>query len=626
MKYIKIFFILLILMFSVNIVSATTLNITTLSNNVTYSNVTEYSTDSTGVPILLSTNIITDNIIGRQNLSVEFHRSGTKTALISVRKNGVEIASSSTTSLTYTLFQFNTTDFTWQVGDIYEVWGYVGSGCCAGDSVYIRNLNMSYDISSFPLQLLSPANGSNVISPFNITWKEAPLNFSYTYQVSTDSSFINIVTSGTVSSTLTQNISVPLTLNSGTYYWRVANTSGNYSNWFNFTVAPVSSLPGTLNVTVFDETNTSYRLSNFTAELYNGGGGLLSVYKTNSTTSGWANFTFAQHGIVQTEYLLRVIPTGLNSSYKERSQIVTPNATVIFYSPNSSSENVTQNILVLNDITTLFPFADTKISIFKNNSLMYSNYFDVAASVSVWLIYGQQYSIQLESGNNILNYGYFVSTYSGTQTLIVSDFSINTSIQQPFVYNITHTTSDITLNWNLSGGTLTSLNFNIYKGNNTNLVYNLSTLVEHGQAIYVVTNTSDIYYITFEACYSGSTTCATTSFVIDYRAGTRPSSNTTTGTWNGLPIGMGLSMCNSNYCLPQSWLNWFSVIIVLLIILGTGAIHSGIGNIAALTVLLGFEYYGWFVPSSTNDANNYLTMGITGGLLLLSILLKMVRR
>jgi len=191
MKYIKVFLILLILMFSVSVVSATTLNITTLSNNVKYSNVTERTTNSV-TPVLLSSITINDSIFGRQNLTVEFHSTYTISAAeVSLRKNGVEVGRSSTTSLTYTIFQFNTTEnFTWQVGDTYELWGFVHTPSV---TAYYRNFNMSYDISSYPLQLLSPANGSTFIGSFNITWREAPLNFSYTYQVSTDSNPNNIV-------------------------------------------------------------------------------------------------------------------------------------------------------------------------------------------------------------------------------------------------------------------------------------------------------------------------------------------------------------------------------------------------------------------------------------------------
>ncbi len=609
MNYKIIFGILLFLIFSINVASATTLNVSQLSNNIKYSNATEYSTDCVNCPVLLSTITITNSIIGRQNLTVEFKKSGTKAAYISIRKNGVEITSSSTASLTYISYQFNTTDFTWNVGDIYELYAYVGSGCCGGDLVYVRNFNMSYDIASFPLQAVFPTNGSNVTSPTNITWKEAPLNFSYDYIIASDNQFINTIQTGTISSSTTQNITVPLSLDIGTYFWKVTNSSGNYSNIFNFTVNPAPATPGRFNITVWDEQNISKQILNYSVQLYNS---TSVVVKNSSYPSGWTNFSTE---ISSGEYLIIVVPGFGYTNYYQRMVLNTSPSNVTMYVPNGTNNTIDLVAFSLYDLTSLFPFTTSTISVYKGELLQDKSYFSADGTHPVYMIQGTNYQIQIQNGNNIFVYQNYIPLASGTSQITTSNFFINTSNINPFTFNLTSSISDITLNWNDANNSLSQFNFTVHKGDPMVQICQLTTSVKHGQSICIIDNTT-IYHVIFLATMTDGTFKNQTMY-IDYRVGTRQNS-TGTSTIDGNATGIGFIWNYGTFVMPNWVYNWISVILVIVLFGSFGARDAGFGAIIGSVVLLIFEGVGWFRPID-NDATQALVMGLSIAFLVFSV-------
>lgn len=479
------------------------------------------------------------------------------------------------------------------------------------------SLTTSWNVTalSYPIELLTPADTASVTSPVTLTWREWPAIMPHTYQISSDAAFINIVASGTVTST-TENFSVTTALTEGTYYWHVKNDSGSYTSSRSLTITPTSALPGQLNISVIDERYYNKSILNFSAELYQGSGSTSTMIVQNTTT-GWVNLSYASHGITQTEYLLRIIPNLGNASYAERSILVTPNATPVVYVPNSSENTIDLIAFKLQDDTGFFPYTQTRIYLYNNGSLMSSGYFDAEAKNSVYLIRGVSYSITLNHMDmHIQNWGNYIAVATGTANLVVSNFDANATLIYPFSYNISYNASEITLNYQ-SLSNITSLNFQITKGNTTNVVHSFSTTVTFGQSQYIVTNTSDIYYVTFYALNQQGWN--NRSFVIDYRLGTRRDS-TGTSTIDGSPIGIGFKFDSGTFTMPDWVYNLISIILTILLLGTFGAKHSKEGGVITTVFLLILASWGWFRPLGSYDANNYGTMALTGGLVFLSVL------
>ncbi len=91
-----------------------------------------------------------------------------------------------------TSFFWNNTNLLYGTNYTFHIFAYNNSG----------ELNSSYEIvnkamtTPITLQLLSPENGTTAASPTQLMWKEWPENAPYTYQISSDFQFINIITSG----------------------------------------------------------------------------------------------------------------------------------------------------------------------------------------------------------------------------------------------------------------------------------------------------------------------------------------------------------------------------------------------------------------------------------------------
>ena len=89
----------------------------------------------------------------------------------------------------------------------------------------------------------------------------------------------------------------------------------------------------------------------------------------------------------------------------------------------------------------------------------------------------------------------------------------------------------------------------------------------------------------------------------------------------GLPIGTGYKWDYGTFTMPNWIYNWVSLVLIITLIASFGGYHSGLGGIISLIIAILLEGWGFFRPlGDTTDPNNYITMGLTGGILLLTVI------
>ncbi len=603
MKLKNILLIFIILMSFINVTSALT-NVTISSNNLTYAD-NSSTVVSNPSYILLKSIIITQNISGIQNTSFMMRTiSFGSTAYGKIYKNGVPIGteqSSTTSGGPFDTFTENITQ-SWNVGDTFELWGYRTT--FAG---YVQNFQMSYDIVTYPFQLLSPTNGSTITSPVTLIWREAPIDINYTYQVATDSGFLNILTTGIVSNPIGGNISINISLNPGTYYWHVKNSTGAYLPAFNFTIVTTPPVPGRFNISVWDEVNKSLPILNYTAQVQNS----TTVLTKTSSTTGWVNFSPSE--VSSGEYLIYVTPGTNYLNYYPRMVLATSPTNVTMYLPNSTNATINIVSFSLLDVNGKFPYDTSTITILRGGYVLDKSYFSSDGTHAVYLIQGLNYQIIIQNGNNIFSSNYIPSG-SGTSTITINDMTVNMSNVYPFQYNITYNSEEVILNWNDVKGILNSLNFTVYKGVPEIVQCQLTTSVPMGQTICSIDNTVQ-YHVIFSA--NTTTGFINQSFYIDYSTGFIKN-QTGVNPIDGSPMGIGFNMHYGSFTMPQWVYNWVSLLIVILLAGSFGARFANIGAIVVGIVLLILESVGWFVPVTTVD--NTVIMGITGSLTFFAIL------
>ena len=414
----------------------------------------------------------------------------------------------------------------------------------------------------------------------------------YTYQVATDNTFLNIVASGTGTMTNENGSSGAISLDAGTlYYWRVTNGLGNVSSIFSLTTATPVIVPGRLNITAFDEQNWTSRIMTFSAQIYN------STYTTNrSTTTGWVNFSSSE--VASGEYLVRIIP---NASFASRSTLVTSPTNVTVYIPSTSNTIDTVAFYLL-DYTNQFPWQQSVFQLNKNNTVMHSAYFDADAKVAAYLIRGDSYGVTVIHGANLQNWGNYISTASGNVEVVIMDIGVNSTLRNPFVYNVTWNTSDITLRWSDSFNVMNNMNFTIYKGPGKTQVHQVITTVSRGTSQYIVTNTSDIYYVMVSA--STVNGFRNQSYVFDYRAGQAATEDESPElyTWSYGSVTI------------EAWVKNAFAVVVLMILAGSfGAMHRGEG--AIITGIMSLIFWKWTWLSATGAG-----VGFLGALVLFAVL------
>jgi len=462
-----------------------------------------------------------------------------------------------------------------------------------------------------PLESLTPLNGTTVETPVTFTWREYPTHTPYTLYIATDNQYINIVSQTLISSGVDENFTTTISgLTPGTkYWWKVKSYSGLYTDSMNFTV---SQARGSFNVTVFDECNMSKMIYDYTMHLYNT---TSIVVKTSNTTTGWTNFNETE--ILAGEYLLIVVPKDEFDNYYQRMVLANSPDNVTMYVPNSTTpNNINLITFSLQDTTGFFPYQTSTITISRGGIVMDKSYFSVDGTHQVYLLQGVNYQVTIQYGDNVFYGNNFMPLTSGSHTITINDFSVDTTSLDPFLYNITHTQDTITLNWNDVGGVLSSLNFTVRNLTSNIQICDLITSVGYGQSVCSINNQSAFYVIFSAKLIDG--TYQNTSFVVDYTYGVRKSS-TGISPIDGSPIGIGFKWDYGTWVTPDWIYNWVSLILILLLAGSFGGYHSGLGGIITIIIALLLELWGFFNPLGDADPKNIITMGITGGILLLAI-------
>lgn len=359
----------------------------------------------------------------------------------------------------------------------------------------------------------------------------------------------------------------------------------------NFTTTTTAPTPGQFNITVFDEQLWNTRIQTFYAQIYN-----TTSLINKTATAGWVNLSSAEIG--SGEYFIRIIP---NSSYASRSVLATSPGNVSVWIPSTANTIDTINFYLL-DYTNKFPWDISYLVISKNNSVMHSSYFDADAKVGTYLIRGDSYTISVYNGDNMQQWGNYISSASGNVEVVVINIGANTTALNPFVYNLTWSNSDITLQWNDANNVMSSINYSIYKGASKSLVHSLVTSVKYGSSAYTVTNTSDVYYA-YVSAYTTSGWRNQTQ-IIDYRSGNAPTEaeSAKLHTW-----GYG------SVTVPNWIKNVFAVVALMILAGSFGALHRGEGAIFTGFMALLFWKLTWLDLGGA-------AVGFLGGLVLFAVL------
>ena len=453
------------------------------------------------------------------------------------------------------------------------------------------------NVSNSTITALTPANSSSSVSvPVTFTWKEWPKDLPHTIYIATDSQFLNIVYTATVTPGINDMFTTSVSgLSEGVqYWWKVKNNSGSYTNTMTFTTGYMPPTPGRFNITVFDERNWTTCISTFSAQIYN-----TTTMINKNTTTGWINLSSAEIGSGQ--YFIQIIP---NSSYASRSILATSPGNVSIWIPATTNTIDTINFYLL-DYTNRFPWDISYLVMTKNNSVMHSSYFDADAKVGIYLIRGDSYTISVYNGDQMQQWGNYISTASGNVEVVIINVGANTTALNPFVYNLTWSNSDITMGWNDEGSVMSSINYSIYKGVGKSLVHSLVTSVSYGSSSYTVTNTSDIYYV----YVSASTTSGwkNQTQVIDYRSGMSASEAESPKlyTWS-----------YGSATVPHWIMNIFAIVALMILAGSFGALHRGEGAIFTGFMALLFWKLTWL------DLGG-VAVGFLGGLVLFAVLYAM---
>lgn len=478
-----------------------------------------------------------------------------------------------------------TFDWTFDNGGSFEV---IGSATYTADNLTI-NKTWNVTVLEYLLTPASPANNSNQNTTLTLSAREWPSDPSYTWYVSTDNQFINIIQQGSGSvdnETITGSVTG---LYEGiTYYWRFKNNSGGYSDVWQFTTNTTAATPGRLNITARDE-KTNAEMSSFNVTLYNN-----TAVLSKLSTAGWANFSASE--VTSNEYLVRVDA----ADHAPRNVLVTSPANLTVYLPNSTDNTINTLAFYLVDTTGKFPWSGSIMTISKNSSTMVSSYFDADAKVTAYLIQGDSYKITISYNNNIQEWGNYIPISSGNVEMMLTNIAINETELMPFVYNFTYDTSGITLEWSDAGGALSSLNYTIYKGAARTQVHQLITSVDHGQSTYIITNTSDIYYISFSANTTHGDRMR--MFAYDPRAGTQRTDQGKKSVWS-----------YGGFTVPDWVYTVVAIIAIIALAAGFGAIHAELGAIISIVMTILFMYWGILRGPGA-------TIGFFGGLGVVTVL------
>lgn len=324
------------------------------------------------------------------------------------------------------------------------------------------------DIFFEPHATLITPDATEFIETATLQFKTSPSPLQVSYQIALDQSFYSIINSGTSSG------SISINLPANTYYWRVQQPDGVFTESRTFIITEPEPTPGYLNFTIRNE-------------LTNGAVSATVLILNNTTTlqKTGNTITFNSSEVIAGNYSVQLNATGYTTRFYD---VVSPGNYTLYVLPNANASVVYFSLI---DNTNTFQYDSTKLEIIKqtpNGSLVvHHSYFDATGFSIATLNNFDNYILKVvsDSGHEKI-LGNYIQAGQTTVQLVISDIILkenNSSLYGGFTYNLTKSESAIKLDWINPNNALTDLMlFQIYKNNE--LVMNISTDAPFGSINY----------------------------------------------------------------------------------------------------------------------------------------------
>lgn len=354
----------------------------------------------------------------------------------------------------------------------------------------VLDLNIYYE----PHIALITADETTFDNAAILLFQPNPSTLSASFQIAIDQNFYGIVTSGISNGTI--NASLP----PGSYYWRVQQPDGSWTEPRSFTIMPAPVIPGSLNFTIRNE------LTNATVSA--------TVLISNETTTlqkTGSTITFNSSQVVAGNYSVRVNQTNYSARFYE---VESPgNYTFYILPTNLTTNNASVVYFSLVDNTNQFQYNSTKLEIIKqtpNGSIVVtSNYFDASGFVVATLNQYDNYILKVVSDlgqERIL--GNYIQAGQQTVQLVIADISLKDTTNSTFggfSYNLSKSEAGIKLEWlNQNESLLNPFEFYIYKDGD--LVLNITSDAPFGSINYVENNSGLDPNSTYRIVFTANTT------------------------------------------------------------------------------------------------------------------------
>jgi len=281
----------------------------------------------------------------------------------------------------------------------------------------------------------------------------------------------------------------------------------------------------------------------------------------------------------------------LTYPYKRSVLIDSPGNYTVFLPNAATNETIDLINFKLNDYTGKFKWSNTILYLSKNNSIISSNFFDADAKIQSYLIRGDSYSIIAINNitGDIYSWGNYVASGSGNIDIVLSELGANTTKYAPFNFTVAISTSTITTEWRDISTVLNSINILIQEGESKTIVHNITSSAKYGSDQYIITNSSDVYYVTVTANTSFGT--KTYYRTVDWRPISR--------------YGKGYVLDYGTFSLPDNYKNAIATLILFLLAGCFGYVHRSEGSIITGIFTGLFWWFGW-LPSISTATFSYL--------------------
>lgn len=454
--------------------------------------------------------------------AIKYNSSGAVNSTISINGNN-------TTATPFTMFGlggcpvydiriYNTTTMSnLNFGDVIEI---IEEGYSINVNVPEGKFStLTYSSSSPGLLLLDVFFDSHavLITPDESEFEEtatlqfdtSPSPIRLSYQIALDQSFYSIINSGTSTGSISVNLPAK------TYYWRVQQPDGVFTETRTFTIMESEPVAGSFNFTIRNE------LTNGTVSA--------TVFVSNNTTTlqkTGTTITFNSSEVTAGNYTVRVNQTNYSTRYYE---VTSPgNYTFYILPTNLTTNNASVVYFSLIDNTNLFQYNSTKLEIIKqttNGSILIQNsYFDASGLVVATLNQFDNYILKVVSDDGherIL--GNYIQAGQTSIQLVISEIVLkdpDIDIHGGFTYNLSKSSEGIKLEWlNPNSSTLTEpFKFQILK--NGELVMNITSTAPFGLIHYVDNGNGLDPNATYEIIFEAETTGGKIRVHEYYKSGT----------------------------------------------------------------------------------------------------------